>query len=266
MEKDIKISENYFRLLEDVTEIVLTATKIIQDHHPSVIDYEKPSTELDKNLDKFLTGELNKLLPASALSEESGFVKKNISEVLWIIDPIDGTYNVISGSPDVAISVALATSEFKPIMSVVATPYYDKIYTAFIGRGAFCNNRELKISLPKKFPKTIAIGLSDNAKSNSEVISNQINRLIKKDWILRQSGSAAIDVCRVAEGCWCAFVENELFLWDIAGASLIAQEAGCLTKINNDKYRINPENFRCNYLTACNEQYFKELNKIFYIE
>ena len=263
MKDIIKLSKKYFSILKDVEKITISASKTLIDKVPIIVDIVKPSTDIDKSIDEFLSKELHRLVQAPILSEESGMVINGNSEVLWIIDPVDGTLNAISGSPDVAISVALTTKDFAPIISVVVAPFYGKTYTACAGNGAFCNNKKLVISPDRRFPKTIAIGLPSDAKSRSKIIGSQIQQLIEGDWIIRQSGAAALDICRVAEGNWLAFVEDGLYLWDIAGANLIAQEAGCISHLKAEKLKQDVPNYRCSYLTACNETFAESVKKIF---
>jgi myo-inositol-1(or 4)-monophosphatase len=205
-------------------------------------------TNIDSEIHEYLATELAAVLPADMLSEE-GTVQGQDQEYAWIVDPLDGTLNVVAGSPDIAIAVALTVRPaLAPEVGVVYAPRHRLLYHAVRGRGAYCNGR----MLPRRqetFPPIVSLGQPSNAQENARDFGQRVEILVRQGWIIRQSGSAALDICRTAEGTWQAFHEKGLYLWDVAAAHLIATEAGCLALLQPTPSYGSHRN-RVDYLVA----------------
>ena len=215
-----------------------------------------PSTNIDIKISNYLAKGLKQILKTKVISEEVTDDDELSNNYVWLIDPLDGTVNYISGSPDIAISVALVDSRFEAIAAVIYLPHYEEMYTAIKGNGAYLNDKKLQASAPSL--KIASYGIPGDGDRRSERISQKLKSLISSRYILRQSGSAAVDICRVAKGCWTVFFEEGLFWWDIAAADLIATESGC-SSITSDG---ETHDYEVNYLVGNCQPIFNEIKAI----
>jgi myo-inositol-1(or 4)-monophosphatase len=242
-------------IAEELVSIVKRAGEFVTEN-VIVSSKTQSSTDLVTNIDaeihEYLATELAGVLPADMLSEE-GSVPGQDQEYAWIVDPLDGTLNVVAGSPDIAIAVALTVRPaLTPEVGVVYAPRHRLLYHAVRGSGAYCNGR----MLPRRnepFPPIVSLGQPSNARKNARDLGQQVETLVRQGWIIRQSGSAALDICRTAEGTWQAFHEKGLYLWDVAAAHLIAREARCVALLQPTPSYGSHRN-RVNYLVARTEE------------
>ncbi|MCX7759858.1 MAG: inositol monophosphatase [Hydrogenothermaceae bacterium] len=159
----------------------------------------------------------------SFLGEEEGTFGK--SEFVWIVDPLDGTKNYISGFEIFAVSVALKRED-EFLASAIYIPMLDKLYYAEKGSGAYLNGQRIKVSNRPIQNAVVATGFPfRNIKELDSYIS-----MLKKAMItfsgVRRPGAAAIDLALVAEGVFDGFFEMKLSIWDIAAGALLIEEAG----------------------------------------
>lgn len=175
------------------------------------------------------------------LTEESDFID-NKSKFTWVIDPIDGTTNFVSGIPQFAVSIALAKNN-DIVMGVVYNPYTDDIYLAEKGKGSYLNNKRLRVSTKKLFKESI---LGFSLPSDIGIARKSLSILGRNYGTfraLRNSGSAALNLCYVADKKFDLYFTRNLNSWDIAAAKLVVEEAGGkTTNIDNNKWDINDKN------------------------
>ncbi len=163
------------------------------------------------------------------LAEESGQEHgAKDSEFVWIIDPLDGTTNFIHGFPVYCVSIALAVKG-KVEQAVVYDPSRNDMFTATKGRGAFMNERRIRVSKRTNMKDClIATGFpfrpGDNFKNYLGMMADVMPRCAG----LRRPGAAALDLAYVAAGFSDGFFETGLQPWDMAAGSLLVQEAGGL--------------------------------------
>ena len=144
----------------------------------------------------------------------------------WIIDPIDGTTNFIHVLPNYCVSIALhQNNEIE--QAVVYDPSRDELFTASKGRGAYLNDRRLRVSKHIKLESSlIATGFPPRDPNMFENYYHILQTLSKSSISIRRIGSAALELCYVASGRFDGFFEIGLMPWDCAAGSLIIQEAG----------------------------------------
>ena len=108
-------------------------------------------TNADKKVEKILIDELSKAKKNySILSEESGYIKNNDEDNIWIIDPIDGTTNLFHGIPHFCICVALKSYEVITT-GLIFDPIKDEMFYAEKNNGSYLNNKRIRVSKKKKF-------------------------------------------------------------------------------------------------------------------
>ncbi|PTT76751.1 inositol monophosphatase [Pelomonas sp. HMWF004] len=163
------------------------------------------------------------------LAEESGRTHgAKHSEFVWIIDPLDGTTNFIHGLPMYCVSIALAHRGVVQ-QAVVYDPTRNDLFYATKGRGAFCNDRRLRVSKRTRMSDAlIGTGFPFRRGDNFKRYVKMFEDVMQACAGLRRPGAAALDLCYVAAGYYDAFFETGLQPWDVAAGSLIISEAGGL--------------------------------------
>lgn len=159
------------------------------------------------------------------LGEESGDTNKD-AENIWIIDPLDGTTNFLHNFPQYCISIALQQSGVLT-QAVVYDPVRNDLFTATKGRGAFLNDKRIRVSGRAKLQQSlIATGFPFRDFTHLDTYMDMLKDMIKKTTGIRRPGSAALDLAYVAAGWTDGFFEINLSTWDVAAGGLIVQEAG----------------------------------------
>ncbi len=187
-------------------------------------------SEVDRAAEEAIIGTLLDAYPGHGiLAEESGRAHgaKN-SEYVWIIDPLDGTTNFLHGFPVYAVSIALAHRGVVQ-QAVVYDPTRNDLFFASKGRGAFLNDRRLRVSKRIRIAEAlIGTGFPFRKGDNFKRYVKMFEEVMQSCAGLRRPGAAALDLCYVAAGYYDGFFETGLSPWDIAAGSLIITEAGGL--------------------------------------
>jgi myo-inositol-1(or 4)-monophosphatase len=165
------------------------------------------------------------------LGEEEGWTSDDGNGTYWVLDPVDGTTNLVKYLPLCAISLALV-EDGDTVLGVVDLPFLGWRYTAIAGRGAYRDGRRLQASSTDKLPDAVvalgdyAVG-ADATRKNRErlAITSALAASVQR---IRMFGSAAIDLAWVAEGRLDACVILSNNPWDTAAGALLAREAGAL--------------------------------------
>jgi len=187
-------------------------------------------TEVDKAAENAIIDVLLQAYPGHGiLAEESGNERgARDSDYVWIIDPLDGTTNFIHGFPVYAVSIALA---FKGQVqqAVVYDPSRNDLFYASKGRGAFLNDKRLRVSKRIRMNEAlIGTGFPFRKGDNFKRYVKMFEAVMQNCAGLRRPGAAALDLCYVAAGYYDGFFETGLHPWDIAAGSLMITEAGGL--------------------------------------
>ncbi len=163
------------------------------------------------------------------LAEESGREHgARDSDYVWIIDPLDGTTNFLHGFPVYAVSIALSFRG-KVEQAVVYDPTRNDLFYASKGRGAFLNDRRLRVSKRTRLSDSlIGTGFPFRKGDNFKRYVKMFEEVMQSCAGLRRPGAAALDLCYVAAGYYDGFFETGLQPWDAAAGSLIITEAGGL--------------------------------------
>jgi len=187
-------------------------------------------TEVDQAAEEAVIETLLTAYPGHGiLAEESGRAHgARDSEYVWIIDPLDGTTNFIHGFPVYAVSIAL-THKGQVQQAVVYDPSRDDLFYASKGRGAFRNDRRLRVSKRTRLADSlIGTGFPFRKGDNLKRYVKMFEDVMQNCAGLRRPGAAALDLCYVAAGWYDGFFETGLSPWDVAAGSLMITEAGGL--------------------------------------
>jgi len=184
-------------------------------------------TEVDRAAEQAIVDILLKAYPDHAiLAEESG--ASGDSEYTWIIDPLDGTTNFIHGFPQYAVSIALRHREHVT-QAVVYDPTRNELFTASRGRGAFLNERRIRVSKRSKLSEClIGTGFPFRSFEHLDEYVHMFRSVTEHTAGIRRPGAAALDLAYVAAGRLDGFWEIGLSPWDMAAGSLLILEAGGL--------------------------------------
>ena len=204
------------RLLRDFGEI-----ENLQIHSKSLGDFV---TNADLKTEQILLETLQYYYPESTyISEEKG--KINGNDEIIVIDPIDGTTNFIHGIPFIGIVVArIVDNEITD--GVIFNPIINDFFWASKGKGAWCNNKRLRVSKRNILADSVIGTGIPHANRTYKNYLNEIEQITTKCSGLRRMGSAAIDLAYVASGKLDAFWERNLNLWDVSSGVLLVREAG----------------------------------------
>ena len=187
-------------------------------------------TEVDHASEKVIIETLLGAYPGHGiLAEESGSEHgARDSECVWIIDPLDGTTNFIHGFPVYCVSIALAVRG-KVEQAVIFDPSRNDLFTATKGRGAYCNDRRLRVSKRVRLSECLlSTGFPFRPGDNFKSYLNMMGDVMQVTSGLRRPGAAALDLAYVAAGFTDGFFEKGLQPWDVAAGSLLVTEAGGL--------------------------------------
>ncbi|MDP3655317.1 MAG: inositol monophosphatase family protein [Rhodoferax sp.] len=187
-------------------------------------------TEVDHAAEKVIIETLLAAYPGHGIwAEESGREHgAQDSEYVWIIDPLDGTTNFIHGLPVYCVSIALAVKG-KVEQAVVYDPTRNDLFTATKGRGAYLNDRRIRVSKRTQLKESlISTGFPFREGDNFKKYLAMMGDVMKRTAGLRRPGAAALDLAYVAAGYTEGFFETGLQAWDVAAGSLLVTEAGGL--------------------------------------
>jgi myo-inositol-1(or 4)-monophosphatase len=184
-------------------------------------------TAADLKAEKVIFEELMKARPGYGfLGEERGLVEGSDKTNRWIVDPIDGTTNFIHAIPHFAISIALER-EGRLVAGVVFNPITDDLYWAETGKGAFHNDKRMRVAGRKALGECVlATGIPFQGKNGHARMFKEMHQFTQRVAGIRRFGSAALDLAYVAAGRFDGFWEHDLGLWDIAAGVVLVREAG----------------------------------------
>ena len=183
--------------------------------------------EVEKSIKEYLILESPEI---SILAEESGKLNGS-NDLVWCIDPLDGTTNYSHGYPFFATSIGLVYKDI-PIIGAISVPFLDELYWGYINGGSYCNGDKLKVSKPKNLNESLLV--TGFAYDRFDIDDNNYAEfcwLTHKTRGVRRGGAAAVDLAFVASGKVDGFWERGLEKWDIAAGAIIVNEAG--GKISN---------------------------------
>jgi myo-inositol-1(or 4)-monophosphatase len=185
-------------------------------------------TKVDHAAEEAIIDTVRKAYPDHAvLAEESG-ASAGQAEYQWIIDPLDGTTNFIHGFPQYCVSIAIRHRDALA-HGVIYDPVKNELFTASKGRGAFLNDRRIRVSKCLRLSDAlVGTGFPFREIGQIERYTQQLKQLMQKSSGVRRAGAAALDLAYVASGRLDAFWELGLSAWDMAAGALMIQEAGGL--------------------------------------
>lgn len=189
----------------------------------------------DQLAEERILGILHERLPLPVLTEESG-AHGNVAETarMWVVDPLDGTFNYSRGMPLCCSSVGL-WADGQPVLGAICNFFSGDLFTGIVGRGAWLNGQPIAVSGVRVATKaSLATGFPHQQdKSDAPLLA--FVRQVQSFKKIRMLGSAALMGAYVACGWLDGYLEDDIWLWDIAAAAAIAQAAGASVRVRPGK-------------------------------
>jgi myo-inositol-1(or 4)-monophosphatase len=231
------------RFLATAIEAVSRAGDVMMSRSGGNVHIDKKGTiDLVTDVDMAIEREFRALVAGrfpdhEVLAEELGGSGAVPPGPCWVFDPIDGTTNFAHGLPIFCASVALEI-DGEAEVAAVYDPTRKELFTAERSGGAFLNGQPIRVSSARELVNAMLVtGFPYDVHDRVDEIVGLFGAFVGRARAVRRLGSAAIDLCYVAAGRLDAFWESDLKPWDIAGGSLIVQEAGGrVTDMNGGRF------------------------------
>lgn len=184
-------------------------------------------SKADLRAEQTLFEDLTKARPGYGfIGEERGDIPGTDKTHTWIVDPLDGTTNFLHAIPHFAVNVALAR-EGQVVAAVTFNPANGDLFWAERGRGAFMNDRRLRVSARTRLDEALfATGIPFLGHGQHARFLKELHQVSQRVAGVRRFGSAALDLAWVAAGRYDGYWERDLNSWDLAAGLLLVTEAG----------------------------------------
>lgn len=220
------------------TEAAISAGKMVIryfDRIEQVTREEKSKndfvTEADLASERIIIQTIKTAYPDHGIFSEEFGAENGESDIQWIIDPIDGTFNFVHGLPHFCISIGIQIKG-KLEHALIFDPIRQEMFTATRGRGAYLNNRRIRVTNQSQLANAvIATTMPHNSAADVSLAEKYLKvfgACLPACARMRHAGSAALDLAYVASGRLDAYWGHNLQTWDIAAGTLLVLEAGGL--------------------------------------
>ena len=202
---------------------------------------------VDKGSERLIVEALRELLPQAGFITEEGLAGHDEEQMLWVVDPLDGTTNFIHQYAPYAVSIALLRGS-EILIGVVYEITADECYYAWQGGGAYRDGEPLHVGSQQIQDALLCLQLPYNSDAYKPTIKRLIDRLYGNVGSIRMCGSAAMALCYVAAGRLDGYAEQYIGQWDfMAGALIVAEAGGTVTD-----YAGSPDFTQGNCVVATN--------------
>jgi myo-inositol-1(or 4)-monophosphatase len=221
-------------LSEAIDEAARAAAAIVREAAPGAgrLDWEEKSafdfvSAIDRAAEESIARELLTRFPGSiVLGEELTPTAVAGADLLFLVDPLDGTTNFLHGYPQYAVSIA-ASLDGRLLAGVVINAATGEAFTAISGRGALRDGQPMSVSTIHDPPRAlIGTGFPFRRLEELAPYLRQFDLVARRTAGIRRAGSAALDLADVACGRFDAFWELSLSPWDVAAGLLLVHESG----------------------------------------
>ena len=195
-------------------------------------------TEIDTAAERYIRAALRQARPQDGvLGEEDGF-QPGSSGLTWVVDPVDGTVNLLYGIPSYAVSIAVVTGDptvpgrWAPVAGCVSAPALRRTYWAGAGLGAWRSEDDggpaRPIAVRPAVPLAVSlVGTGFGYRAERRAAQGRaLAVLLPQVRDIRRAGCASLDLCAVACGELDGYFERGLNPWDLAAGALVVTEAG----------------------------------------
>jgi len=181
-------------------------------------------TDYDLECEKLIRDRLRREFPGHQIVGEE-MDSRDEGDLIWYVDPIDGTTNFVHGHFFFATSIALYRGS-RGLAAVVHAPALGVTWKARAGGGAFRNGEPCRVSERNRLEQAVCATGFPYDRSNLERTHAELALFLQRVRGVRRCGSAAIDLCLVADGTYDVYWERDLNAWDMCAGALLVLEAG----------------------------------------
>ena len=244
------------------TEVARGAGAILMRHYQRVeVEYKgafDTVTAADRAAERWVVDRIRSQFPAHSIVAEEGGGHAGESEFTWYVDPLDGTTNFSHGFPRFCVSIGV-WGRGEGIAGVVYHPVHDDLYAAERGSGAYLNRARIRVSKQADFKRGLyATGFPSSIRHTNPNM-HYLHQVAVSTHGARRTGSAALDLCSVAQGHLEGFWEIGLKSWDVAaGLVVLAEAGGQCCDFEGRPYRLGDER-----IVATNGRVTADLLKLF---
>lgn len=213
--------QRIINLVKETKVIITNREMAARVKEKGVADYV---TQVDVAVQDFLKKELYILAPGiQFLGEETGLQQIN-ADSYWILDPVDGTTNLMHDYRHSVVSLALCHQK-EIVLGIVYDPFHEELFHAAKGEGSFLNGQRIHVSSARKLSETI-IGIGTAKREQAKENFARFLKVYENSQDIRRLGSAALELAYTACGRQGGYFEAYLNPWDYAAGMLLVQEAG----------------------------------------
>lgn len=213
--------QHIINLVRETKEIITNRELAAQVKEKGVADYV---TQVDIAVQNFMRKSLYTLAPdIQFLGEETGLQQMS-ADCYWILDPVDGTTNLMHNYQHSVVSLALCRQK-EIVLGIVYDPFHDELFSAVKGEGSFLNGQSIHVSATPKLSETI-IGIGTAKRELAKENFTRFLKVYENSQDVRRLGSAALELAYTACGRQGGYFEIYLNPWDYAAGMLLVQEAG----------------------------------------
>lgn len=211
-------------IVKETKSLLLNNDEASQVIEKGTADYV---TQVDLHVQEYMRRRLGQEWPEiQFMGEEKDNSDLDFGRAFWILDPVDGTTNLIHDFQCSAVSLGLC-DQGEIVCGVIFNPFMDEVFYAAKGQGAYLNGKRIHVTDVSEIGKSL---ISFGTTPYEKAYADQNFALFKKVFMdcqdLRRMGSAALDLAYVACGRHEAFFEQNLKPWDFAAGTIIVKEAG----------------------------------------
>lgn len=168
--------------------------------------------------------------PDHGILGEEGVLGDQDADIVWIIDPIDGTLNFTHGLPHWGVSVAARHREHGVLAGCVYLPMYEECFTASVQQQALCNGTPVRVAPDGPMKEAMVLSGVRVPHDDTPIDLSKFSTIMQHAQKTRLLSAAAVDLCWVACGKADAYIDDGLFVWDLAAGNLLVEQAGGTTR------------------------------------
>ena len=194
-------------------------------------------TNIDMECQRVSNQILGKEFDYDIISEETKLQSEISSDLFWVLDPIDGTHNYISGLPIFGVSIALVSKD-EFLLGIIYLPYFDEMYVGLKSKGATLNNKPIRVSKNADIEKSM-VNYDNQFHLENSMFDNYM-KIYPKTFTMRITGSSIYDMSLISRGIIDARIWNNTKPYDFsAGVVIIREAGGNITEFDGSPVTIN---------------------------
>jgi myo-inositol-1(or 4)-monophosphatase len=204
--------------------------EIVAEHDRDV------KVKADRLSEELILSQLQTQTPFPVLTEEAGWHEGSNAEYVWIVDPLDGSFNYQKGIPFCCVAIGLVKGT-EPILGAIYDFNHKELFTANVTQGAWLNGHPIHVSQHKELRSSVLNTGFPARQDYSPLVMQQYTSNLQRWRKVRMLGSAALALAYVAVGRAEAYQEQGTLFWDVAAGCALVKAAGGKYQIEGDPFK-----------------------------